>query len=203
MGWDKGRLESGGATAKMAGRRRGGKRRGGDPPDDRVGVAPSSPLRSRRLDRGPRMPDAPSSPLADAVRRLLNSQGFMRLVGAHVEAVEPGRVTLSLDRRDELLQQHGLFHGGVIAFLVDNATGAAASTMLRGEHQSVLTAEYKLNFLAPGEGARLSCVAEVVKPGRRLSVVEARVHAHVGDKTKLVAVALASIAVLDLAEVGG
>jgi acyl-coenzyme A thioesterase PaaI-like protein len=37
------------------------------------------------------------------------------------------------------LQQHGLFHGGVTAFLIDNATTIAAATS-RG--QSALTAEY-------------------------------------------------------------
>ena len=37
-----------------------------------------------------------------------------------------GDCTLAVDRRPELLQQHGLFHGGVTAFLVDNATTIAA-----------------------------------------------------------------------------
>jgi acyl-coenzyme A thioesterase PaaI-like protein len=39
-----------------------------------------------------------------------------------------GTCTLAVDRRPELLQQHGLFHGGVTAFLVDNATTIAAAT---------------------------------------------------------------------------
>ena len=81
-----------------------------------------------------------------------------------------------------------------MALLIDNATGAAAATVQRGESQGVLTAEYKINFVSPGVGDRLSCTAEVVKPGRRMTVVEAKVHAHSGATAKLVAVALATIA---------
>jgi acyl-coenzyme A thioesterase PaaI-like protein len=62
------------------------------------------------------------------------------------------------------------------------------------EGQGVLTAEYKINFVSPGVGDRLSCTAEVVKPGRRITVVEAKVHAYSGGTAKLVAVALATIA---------
>jgi len=122
------------------------------------------------------MNDRSPSDLAELVRRTFDAQGFMRLVGAKVEFVERGKVTLGVDRRDELLQQHGFFHGGVVALLIDNATGAAAATVQRGEGQGVLTAEYKINFVSPGVGDRLSCTAEVVKPGRRMTVVEAKVH---------------------------
>jgi uncharacterized protein (TIGR00369 family) len=91
------------------------------------------------------------------------------------------------------MQQHGFFHGGAIAYLVDNCTTAAAATVLSPGY-SVLTAEYKLNILSPGIGDRLVCRAEVVKPGRMLSVVEAKVFACRGEARKLVAVALATIA---------
>jgi uncharacterized protein (TIGR00369 family) len=90
------------------------------------------------------MNDRSSSDLAELVRRTFDAQGFMRLVGAKVELVERGKVTLGVDRRDELLQQHGFFHGGVVALLIDNATGAAAATVQRSEGQGVLTAEYKI-----------------------------------------------------------
>jgi acyl-coenzyme A thioesterase PaaI-like protein len=81
------------------------------------------------------MNDRSSSDLAELVRRTFDAQGFMRLVGAKVELVERGKVTLGVDRRDELLQQHGFFHGGVVALLIDKATGAAAATVQRGEGQ--------------------------------------------------------------------
>jgi acyl-coenzyme A thioesterase PaaI-like protein len=51
----------------------------------------------------------------------------MTHIGAELSELTRGACTLAVDRRPEL-QQHGLFHGGVTAFLVDNATTIAAAT---------------------------------------------------------------------------
>ena len=91
------------------------------------------------------------------------------------------------------MQQHGLFHGGVTAFLVDNATTIAAATS-RG--QSALTAEYKLNLLSPAVGERLICRARVIKPGRQVAVVAADVFCVTDGVEKHTATALASIAMI-------
>ena len=93
--------------------------------------------------------------------------GFTKLVGAEVVSIEPGVVVMALDRRPEVLQQNGLFHGGAIAYLIDNATTAAAGTLIDRTTRTVITAEYKINLVAPSIGDRLTCRAEVVKPGRR------------------------------------
>jgi uncharacterized protein (TIGR00369 family) len=133
---------------------------------------------------------------AAAVRRAAN-QGFVRLLGATLEEVVPGRCVASLDLRPDLMQMNGFFHGGVLAFLCDYATAVAASTMLRDRaRESVLTAEFKLNMLSPATGPRLICRAEVVRPGRTLTVVEARLFNAGGAAEKLVAIGLASIAVV-------
>jgi uncharacterized protein (TIGR00369 family) len=132
--------------------------------------------------------------IAAAIRSTLEGQGFTKLVGAEVVSVEPGSLTMAVNRRPDLLQQNGLFHGGVIAYLIDNASTAAAATVLNGAERSVLTAEYKLNFVAPSTGDRLTCRAEVVKPGRTLTVVEAKVFCRIDGAEKLVAVGLATIA---------
>lgn len=137
--------------------------------------------------------------IADAVRAAVDKQGFLHHMGARIDEIAPGRVAMSVGRRPELMQQHGYFHGGVIAFLVDNATTCAAGTVVDRARQTCLTAEYKLNIVSPAAGERLVCTAEVVKPGRRLTVVEAKVHSHAGADHKLVAVALATIANVDLA----
>jgi uncharacterized protein (TIGR00369 family) len=146
------------------------------------------------------MTDAVFPAIAAAIKTTLEAQGFTRLVGAEVVSVEPGIVVMVLDRRDEVLQQNGLFHGGVIAYLIDNTSTAAAATVIARAERSVLTAEYKLNFVAPSKGDRLTCRAEVLKPGRMLTVVEAKVTCRTGDAEKLVAVALATIAHVDRPE---
>jgi uncharacterized protein (TIGR00369 family) len=143
------------------------------------------------------MTEASFPAAAAAIRKTLEGQGFTQLVGAQVVSVEPGVVVMALDRRPQVLQQNGLFHGGVIAYLVDNATTAAAGTMIDRATRAVLTAEYKINLVAPSSGDRLTCRAEVVKPGRSLTVVEAKVFCRIDGAEKLVAVALATIANLD------
>jgi uncharacterized protein (TIGR00369 family) len=89
------------------------------------------------------------------IRNALNAQGFMQLVGAEIVAVKPGKVELALNRRPEVLQHNGFFHCGVTAFLVDNATTVAAGTLIDRERRTMLTAEYKLNFVSPAAGERL------------------------------------------------
>jgi uncharacterized protein (TIGR00369 family) len=135
--------------------------------------------------------------VAAAIKSTLENQGFTKLVGAEVVSIEPGVVVMALDRRPEVLQQAGLFHGGAIAYLIDNATTAAAGTMIDRTTRSVITAEYKINLVAPSTGDRLTCRAEVVKPGRLLTVVDAKVTCRIDGAEKLVAVALATIANLD------
>ncbi|QPF87676.1 PaaI family thioesterase [Bradyrhizobium genosp. L] len=134
------------------------------------------------------------APIETRIRDNVGRQGFMNLVGAQLSELSRGACTLAVDRRPELLQQHGLFHGGVTAFLVDNATTIAAATS-RG--QPALTAEYKLNLLSPASGDRLICRARVIKPGRQVAVVAADVFCLIDGKEKHTATALASIAMLD------
>jgi len=137
--------------------------------------------------------DAEFAPIEARIRENVGLQGFMRLVGGELSELSRGTCTIAIDRRPELLQQHGFFHGGVTAFLVDNATTIAAATS-RG--QAALTAEYKLNLLSPAVGERLICRARVIKPGRQVSVVAADVFCVNDGVEKHTATALASIAML-------
>ncbi|MFO1108838.1 MAG: PaaI family thioesterase [Bradyrhizobium sp.] len=139
-------------------------------------------------------PDAEFAPIAARIRDSVGRQGFMAHVGAELSQLARGSCTLEVERRPELLQQNGLFHGGVTAFLVDNATTIAAAAS-RG--QSALTAEYKLNLLSPATGERLICRARVIKPGRQVAVVAADVFCVIDGAEKHTATALASIAMLD------
>ena len=137
--------------------------------------------------------DADFAPIESRIRDSVGRQGLMSHVGAELSELARGSCTLSVDRRPELLQQNGLFHGGVTAFLVDNATTIAAAAS-RG--QAALTAEYKLNLLSPAVGERLICRARVIKPGRQVAVVAADVYCITDGVEKHTATALASIAML-------
>lgn len=136
----------------------------------------------------------------ETIRQAVESQGFLKLVGARLDKVGVGTCEFSVESRDELLQHHGFFHGGVIAFLLDIAMTVAASTVL-GTDRAALTAEYKLNFLAPGVGERLICRASVVKAGSMLTVTEGKVFAVKGGKEKAIATALGTVANVGLERV--
>jgi len=143
------------------------------------------------------MTETPFAAVAAAIKHTLENQGFTKLIGAEVVSIDPGVVVMAVSRRPELLQQNGLFHGGVLAYLVDNATTAAAGTMIDRATRSVITGEYKINLVAPSTGDRLTCRAEVVKAGRTLTVVDAKVFCRTDGTDKVVAVALATIVNLD------
>ncbi|MFN3584201.1 PaaI family thioesterase [Phenylobacterium sp.] len=138
--------------------------------------------------------DAGFGAVRERINAGLNGQGMLHHLGVEIDEVAPGRVTLSLPFRKAVAQQNGFFHGAAIGFLVDDATAAAAGTVVR-DGETVLTAEYKINFVAPGIGERLVCRAEAIKAGRTLIPVEARVFAVKDGRETLCAVALASMAV--------
>ena len=115
----------------------------------------------------PRDPD-----FAARVRSSFGRQSFMALLGIELARIEPGLCELHLPWRADLLQQHSYFHGGAIATVLDSAAGYAAFSLMPPA-TAVLTAEYKLNFVAPGAGERIIARGEVVRPGRTLTVVRA------------------------------
>lgn len=138
----------------------------------------------------------PSNPdFAARVHDSFARQAAMRLIGARIGELQPGRCTLELDVRSELTQQHGFVHGGIVGMLGDSAGGYAAFSLMPAD-ASVLTVEYKLNLLAPARGDRLQAVASVIKPGRTLSVVRADIFAHDQGHATLVATMQQTVMVL-------
>jgi uncharacterized protein (TIGR00369 family) len=97
--------------------------------------------------------------------------GALRLIGARLVSVAPGRVEVDVPFRDELSQQHGFFHAGISTTLADTAAGCAAFTLFPA-NSTVLTVEFKINLLAPADGERLRAVGQVLRRGRTLTVCE-------------------------------
>src|SRR5512135_1433092 len=120
------------------------------------------------------------------VRASFARQAAMALIGARMTRVEPGRVEIELPVRDDLGQQHGFVHGGVVGMIADSAGGYAGFTLMPAD-ASVLTVEYKINMLAPADGDLLIAIGEVLKPGRTLSIVRAEVFGVQGDRRSRVA----------------
>ena len=111
---------------------------------------------------------------AQRIQRSFERQGFMTHLGAELTLVEPGLVEIQVPFRAELAQQHGFFHAGVVGTLADNCGGYAAFSLMPAD-ASVLSVEYKMNFLAPAAGERLVSVGRVLKPGKSLTICRCEV----------------------------
>lgn len=114
-------------------------------------------------------------------------QSMMQTLGATLDSVAPGKVVVSAPILPSSLQQHGVAHAALTFAIGDTAAGYAALSLMP-EDQEVMTAEIKINLLAPGAGDRLRATGTVVKPGRRLVVATCEVHAITSEEEKLVAI---------------
>ena len=123
---------------------------------------------------------------ADRVRASFAKQQVMATIGATLDAVEPGAVTISMAPNPALTQQHGYLHAGIIATIADSACGYAALSLMP-EDAAVLSIEFKTNMLAPADGERFIARGKVIKPGRTIMVCDATVHAVRKGTEKLVA----------------
>ncbi|MGB6055856.1 MAG: PaaI family thioesterase [Burkholderiaceae bacterium] len=114
-------------------------------------------------------------------------QGALMAWQARLHDLAPGACAITLPMSAAVTQQHGYFHGGVIGALADAAGGYAANTLLMPEAEC-LTAEYKINILAPGIGEALVARGSLLKKGRTLVIARADVFAVNGGAEKLCAV---------------
>ncbi len=103
-----------------------------------------------------------------SARKVLAAQPFSALLGARLTAFGKGAATLELDIREELLQQYGYVHGGVLGYAADNASAFAAGTVAGPR---LTTSGLTLDFLRPAKGELLRAHAEVVRAGRTRVVV--------------------------------
>lgn len=101
-------------------------------------------------------------------REVLDSQPFSRLVGARITAFGDGAAALEVDVREDLRQQNGFLHGGVLSYAADNAITFAAGSALG---PAVLTAGFSIQYVRPATGRTLLARAFVVHAGRRQAVV--------------------------------
>ena len=119
--------------------------------------------------------NAPQDPgFRQRIEGSFGRQKAMALIGARLAVVEAGRVEIALPFRDELTQQKGFVHGGIIGMIADSACGYAAYSLMPAS-ASLVTVEYKINILAPGRG-ELTARGEVIRPGRTLTVARGEVY---------------------------
>lgn len=92
-------------------------------------------------------------------QKVLASQPFSVLIGATLVRREAGAAEIHIPVKEELNQQYGFMHGGVVSYAADNAITFAGGSLLG---QRVVTAEFKINFLKPCVGKLLAARASVI-----------------------------------------
>ncbi len=131
----------------------------------------------------------------EQVQQVFAMAGFVRELGIELVDVGPGWCETRLEVGPRHLQQNGVVHAGVHSTLADHTAGAAAATLV-ADDEYVLTIEFQIHLLRAAPHAPLVCRAEVLKPGRRFSVVDAAVCSLGAEKRELVSKLTATVAVL-------
>ena len=129
---------------------------------------------------------------AGEIRASFAKQTIMGLIGGELTRIEPGVVEISLPYRADLTQQDGYVHAGIVTTIADSACGYAAYSLMPPD-SDVLAVEFKVNLLRPAKGEIFVARAEVIKPGKTLTVVSADVMAMDGEQHTLVATMLGTM----------
>ncbi|HEX6731296.1 MAG TPA: PaaI family thioesterase [Pyrinomonadaceae bacterium] len=114
------------------------------------------------------------------VERALKAVPFAKFLGIQLESIEPGRATMSLEIREELKQNAGVVHGGVVASLIDSATAFAILPLLKDEERTT-TVDLTISYLRPLVSGMALATARVIREGGRIVVVSADLHDETGN----------------------
>jgi acyl-CoA thioesterase len=127
------------------------------------------------------MPENPSpQQLADLVcERLLASDRASKALGMQVVEVAPGRATLRMAVREDMLNGHGICHGGVIATLADSAFAFACNSY----NELTLASGFSVDFVAAARlGDLLTARCSEVSKAVRTGVYDAEVSNQRGER---------------------
>jgi uncharacterized protein (TIGR00369 family) len=124
-----------------------------------------------------------------AARRLLDRQPFSATLGTRIVVFGLDRVVLELAVRNDLRQQHGFVHGGVVSYLVDNAITVAAGTALGPD---IVTGGFAVDYVRPAVAGVLRAEAAVVQAGTTQAVARCEVTEQRNGDSRVVAVGQAA-----------
>ena len=109
---------------------------------------------------------------ADRVAAAFRDESAASRWGGELTSVSPGVVEIALSFFDDSTGGPDMLHRSIVAALLDDAC-VLATLSLTSPGDLAATAEYKLNFLAPAKGNEVTVRAEVLRPGRSITVCRA------------------------------
>lgn len=102
---------------------------------------------------------------------LLNSDGFIGLIGLHFTKFEKGISQCELTVTKQLLNPHNVVHGGVLYSMADTGMGGALYSHL-SDDELCATVEIKINYFKAVKTGHLICNTKLINVGKRIAVLE-------------------------------
>ena len=118
---------------------------------------------------------------------------FWEHISLNIEKADDGKSEVTITIKDELFNNAGTVQGGVLASLIDVATGAAISSVLPVE-KKIVTTDLTIHYVSPGQGKLLTGKGHIKHIGRSLAVACADI---INDDGQLVATGSASFRILE------
>lgn len=101
-----------------------------------------------------------------------NNSGFIKYNNIHIEDIKDNYAKCYVDITEDSLNPSGIAHGGLLFGLADSTMGIAARTIGR----NVVTINAQIDYLKPGKGKRITCIAEPLKVGKTTAVYRANLY---------------------------
>jgi acyl-CoA thioesterase len=115
------------------------------------------------------MTDTTHAAAIEAARRLYATDGASQGLGIRIVDVAPGTATVAMTVRDDMVNGHGICHGGFIFLLADSGFAFACNSYGAATVASGAT----IDFLAPAHtGDLLSAVAREEWLGGRIGIYD-------------------------------
>jgi uncharacterized protein (TIGR00369 family) len=138
--------------------------------------------------------DEMSEPVeAEAISPEYGDFPLKRFLGMELTGDEPGVGFAHVDIGPDHLNPNGVVHGAVFFALVDTAMGKSTMSVVDEPGHYCASIEVSLRFIRPAVAGRLTATATVVKRGRHVAHLEARV---VDDAERLVATGAGTFAII-------
>lgn len=107
-----------------------------------------------------------------AKKTINETPGFIRHNNMKVEEVTNEYCRMYVELTEESINPNGTAHGGLMFGLADTTMGVLARTTGR----NVVTINAQIDYLRPGKGSKITCIAEPLKVGKTTAVYRANIY---------------------------
>lgn len=97
-------------------------------------------------------------------------QRFVGYLGCQVERHADGKVTATLEIRQQHLNKMGNVHGGVLAAILDIVMGATAHHTRRDN--TIVTTNLNVHYLSPPRGDKLFATGEIIHQSSKTLTIQ-------------------------------